>query len=204
MGELGRIYIIGLVVQFSIEGRPVLLPLFAAASVVMLRRLSSYRALRSSPWFAVTSVCAVITAVACVAAWIPALDLGACLWVAGIAMALGPGAYAGALHDWAVAQGWAPPAAKARTAQVLLLAVPAILAAGLAVVLVAVQPGPVGPDPSYSPASVFGRPLEGWVPGVVLMANAVILVVGLLKLRGASQLIRHSLRAQPDAELVEA
>lgn len=204
MGELGRIYLVSMFLTFTIDGRPVLLPFFAVAGLVYLGRLAAYGALRSSRWFAVTRVCAAVTVAGCVAAWIPPLDLGACLWVVGLAMALGPAAYVGALRDWSLAQGWAPPAAKARAAQVWFFGALGVLAAGLVALVVAVDPGPVGPDPSYSPSSLLGRPVEGWVPGVVFVVSAVLLVGGLLKLRGASQLIRHSLRAQPDATLVDA
>lgn len=205
MGQLGWVYLVGVFVQFSIAGRPVLLPFFAVAAAVYLTRLVPFGVFGRSRWFTLARVCAVVTAAASFASWIPALDLGACLSVSGVAMALGPGAYAGALRDWSVAQSWDPPAAKARAAQVLLLAVPAILAAGIAALVVFGDrsPASVEPSPSYTPSSVFGRPVEGWAPGIVLVVVAVILIAGLLKLRGASQLIRHSLRAQPDATFVE-
>jgi hypothetical protein len=136
-------------------------------------------------------------------ALVPAIEPGTPAAVVTLAMTVGVAAYAGTLRDWSLRQGWEPPAAKARTAQQWLAAAVAILVVALAVFVVAVEPGPAT-DPHYSPSTILGRPLDGSGPLAVLVVLAGVGLVGILKLRKASQLIRHSLRAQPDAELVDA
>lgn len=109
MGELGRVFILGMFVRLASDGRPILLPVFAVMAAVLLFRLGPYRALSASRWFLVTQVCAVTAAVASAASWLPSILVGAALVVVGAATFLGPAAYAGVLHDWSVAQGWALP-----------------------------------------------------------------------------------------------
>lgn len=79
-----------------------------------------------------------------------------------------------------------------------------MLVVGVTAFLLTADRGPSDPTEGFTPAAILGRPVEGWAPGVFIVVIAVVSIVGLLKLRAASQLIRHSLRAQPGADLVSA
>ncbi|MGN6694322.1 MAG: hypothetical protein ACTHN0_09100 [Aquihabitans sp.] len=203
MSQLGWTFILALFFQVRIGDRSLLLPFFGVGAIGLLVTLSRYKAFAASTWFRVTMACAVIGTAAAFVALIPVVEPGTPSAVTTLAMTVGLAAYAGVLHDWSVRQGWEPPAAKARTAQTWLAASAGILVVALAAFVISVDPGPAS-DEHYSPSTILGRPLEGWAPLVVLVVVAVTGLVGVLKLRKASQLIRHSLRAQPDAELVNA
>jgi hypothetical protein len=198
MKAAGWAYLLGLFLQFRIGDRSILLPFFAAACVVQLGKMRRSEALRSSPRFTATWVTGWVTVVAGFAAWLPSPVGGTASAAVGGAIFAGSALYAESLRDWSVAQGWEEPARRARSATWWLGAVGVLFAVALLALVVLVDPGPANPMSGYQPSTMFGRPLEGWAPGVVLVAISVVMIVGLVKLRGAQHLIRHSLRAQAD------
>ncbi|WP_421118042.1 hypothetical protein ACE2AJ_11610 [Aquihabitans daechungensis] len=196
-------FLFGMFLQVRIFDRSILLPFFAIAGVTYLHRLAAYGAFSRSPWFATARACGSLIVALGFAAWLPHPVGGTAGSLCGAAVFAGAAAYAGALGDWSARQGWVETEVKARAAVRWLLASIGIAAVALLVHLVLSDPGRARADSTYQPDTVFGRPLEGWGPGIAFILIAGASIVGLLKLRSTSQLIRHSLRAQPDPPLVE-
>ena len=203
MARLGGLFIVGAFFQLRVDDRSVLFPFIAVAGLVQLVLLARYRALSRSPWYAATVACAAVAGVAGFVALVPAIEPGGPSSVATDVATLGVVCWAGVLRDWSLAQGWAPPAAKAASARAWMLAAAVVFSVWLVTYVVVVEPGPAA-DAGYSPSVLFGRPLEGWTPLVAILVTAAFAITGLVKLRGASQAIRHSLRAQPEGVLVGA
>ncbi|MEO6987829.1 MAG: hypothetical protein ABI239_04200, partial [Aquihabitans sp.] len=114
----------------------------------------------------------------------------------------GSAGYAGALQQWCVRQGWEAPAVVARSAVQWMIATAVVVGIAIVVLLVTVEAGPPGPDLIMVPSTAFGRPLTGTGIGVGFVALLVMMIVAMLRLRKASQLIRHGLRAQRQTEFV--
>lgn len=203
MARLGGLFIVGTFFQLRVDDRSVLFPFIAVAGLVQLVRLAPYRALSRITWFAATVSCAAVACAAGFAALVPTIEPGGPSSVATLAATVGVVCWAGVLHDWSLAQGWGPPAAKAASARAWMLAAAVVFSAWLVTYVALVEPGPAV-DASYSPAVLFGRPLEGWTPIAAILVTSAFAITGLVKLRGASQAIRHSLRAQPAGVLVGA
>jgi hypothetical protein len=201
MGRLGWLVFLAYFVQFRLDDRSVLFPFFALAGLIELRRVASYRALSRSRWFEAARACGVVAAVAGFVALVPVVEPGGLSAIATASAGFAVFCWAGVLHDWSVAQGWSPPAEKAASARRWLLAGAVAFVLWLAAYVAAVEPGPALDD-RYSPSALFGRPVEGWTPPVAILVTAVLSIVGFVKLRRASQAIRHSLRLQPDGVLV--
>ena len=201
MKTLGTAVILGMFLQVRIFDRNVLFPFFAVACVVQLEKLGSYRALGRSRRFTTARACGYLVVVTGFAAWLPGPVGGTAGALGGWAIFVGLWGYAGALRDWSLLQEWMEPAAKARSAMAWLVATVGLSVAALLIHLIVSDPGVPAPTSNYSPSSIFGRPLVGWGPSIAVTAIAMASIVGLLKLRATSQVIRHSLRAQPDALL---
>ena len=204
MGLLGGTFIVVGVLQPSIDGRSVLLPFLGIALLIALIRVGRYERFRASPWFALSVGCVVLGIGLALVALLPGRGPRTPSTITLLRAFAGTTAYAGALRDWCRHQGWAPPAEKAIVARRWLGAATGLFLVGLVVVTITVQPTTV-PASEMMPTTAFlGRTFRGWAAEVVMAAALLTWLVGLLKRRGASQRVRHSLRAQPDAELVAA
>ena len=202
LAQLGWTFILAGFFQLSVDGRSILLPFFGAGLVVALARLGRYPALSSGASFAKARVCAVVGTALASIALIPSVDPRTPATLSMAATMVGSTAYAGAIDQWSVRQGWMPPARKASAATRWLAAATATFAVGLVVVVLTVEPLAREADATPPITGFLGRPFDGWAAELVVLAAFVVWVIGLAKLHGASKLIRHSLRAQPEAELV--
>lgn len=202
MRLLGRAYILGLLLQVRIDGRSILIPLFAVWCCVLLSRLRPHHELSDTAGVRLASGSAAVVAAGGFLSWVPAVEPGAMgvLLVAGIAV--GSAGYASAIEKLCLGRGWTEPAAAARSAVRWLVANTVAIAVAIGALLAFVSTGPADPDSSFTPSVMFGRPIDGVGATAGFLAIVVLWIVATIRLRKASQAIRQRLSAQTDLEPV--
>lgn len=199
MRRLGLVLILALLLQVRVDGRQLLLPLFAAAGAWWLRGLrplvESAEAVRA--WRAVVAA-AVAVAVVSVVAWLPSQEPGRATAAAALLTLLGLTPYGILFERWTAAQGWAAEADLFRRAWRGLVADAVVLVVGLGLLVALGEPASSTHAGPFLPDVVLGRRFEG--PAVVagLVVFSLMWAGAALTLQVASRTTRERLRALAD------
>lgn len=198
--RIGRVFILGLVLQPRISGQAVLLPLFGALMVWALFGLDRVaetadgrRGLRS------TAGAAVVVTLLGIGGWV-GIEPGGLSLVILFAFVAGVLLYAQFAQRWTLRAGWPEPAEHFRRSRINLVgvAVTTVLALAAAYTL-GNKPLPGSPDPDWWNL-VAGRVVgNGWV-----IAFFVLIFIGwvgaCVELEKGAKGLRNHLAEHPDAE----
>lgn len=203
--RLGLAYVVTLLLQLRIDGRPVLAWIQALAFLALLRPL---RELVSSPeaqraWRA-ASASAVVGVVVGIAALIPAVEPGTASLAEAIVLVFGTISYATLLSHWAQRDGRTESAAAFDRARRWLTATLVWIGVGASLQLALVER--VAPGTDVDPTEVlFGRSTHTSGALVVLAVLAAVWIPALVLLQRANREVRRGLvEAGPSAEVAPA
>ena len=202
--RLGLAYVLTLLLQVRIDGRPVLLGLQALVFVALLWPL---RQVAGSPeaqraWTAAFGSAVVGVAVGA-AALIPAVEPGVASLVGSILLVSGTISYTSLLSHWAHRSGWDDLRAAFDRARAWLAGSLVGIGAAVALLIVLVdrrQPG----EPADPTQVLLGRVVDGWGAFVVVIAVSVVWVAGAILLQVANRRARKGLVDQGDRTVVLA
>jgi hypothetical protein len=196
--RIGRVFILGLVLQPRVSGQAVLLPVFAALMVWALWGLQPVAtSAEGRRRLARTAGTAVIVTLLGLAGWFR-VEPGGLSVVVLFAFIVGVLHYAAFVRGWSERVGWVDAADHFRRARVNLWGVAVTTAVALAaVVILGDRPGP-GPEPSWWNLVAGHEVGNGWV-----IAFFVLIFIGWIgasiELERGSKAIRSALLADPDA-----
>jgi hypothetical protein len=196
--RIGRVFILGLVLQPRISGQAILLPIFAAAMVWVLWGLEPIAtSSEGRTRLARTAGTAVIVTLLGLAGW-ARVEPGGLSVVVLFAFIVGVLHYAAFARRWSESAGWAEAADHFRRSRVNLWGVAITTALALAAVLAfAERPGP-GPEPDWWNL-VAGREVgNAWVIGFFLLI-AIGWIGACIELEKGSKALRSALAAEPEA-----
>lgn len=201
MRLLGLWFVLALVAPVRVDGRSVLLPIFAVLVVVWLRRMrpivSSTRlrkAYRAAFWSAV------VVALGSALALVPAVEPGGASALLLLVIIFGTASYASLLAEWCREAHWSTARHKATVARTWLVVDLALVVVSIFTFLLLEDPGPEPAHPAFDQVhSMFARPLEGWLPVAVAVAIGLVWLVALVLLSAASKTIRQGLTKDPTA-----
>lgn len=201
--RIGRVFILGLVLQPRISGQAVLLPVFAAAMVWALWGLAP---VATSPegrrGLSRTAGMAVVVTLLGLAGWFR-VEPGGLSVVVLFAFIVGVLHYAAFMRGWCRRAGWSDAAEHFHRSRINLYGVAVTTALALVAVLVfADEPGP-GPEPEWW-NFVLGRSVgNAWVIGFF-----VLIFIGWIgasiELERGSKAARAALGAEPDVPAPKA
>ncbi|HWJ63266.1 MAG TPA: hypothetical protein VNS19_14950 [Acidimicrobiales bacterium] len=201
--RIGRVFILGLVLQPRISGQAVLLPLFGALMVWALFGLDQVaatpegrRGLRNA------SAAAVVVTLLGIAGWLGVEPGGLSLvvlftFVAGVLF------YAAFVQRWCVGAGWGEPAEHLRRARINLVGVAATTAVAVGAVVALADRPLAGTDPDWWNLVVGREVGNGWVIGFFLLVF-IGWVGACVELERGAKALRGILAEHPDAEVPTA
>jgi hypothetical protein len=195
--RIGRVFILGLVLQPRISGQAVLLPIFAAAMVWALWGLEPVATTPAGrKRLARTAGTAVIVTLLGLAGWVGA-EAGGLSLVVLIAFVVGVSHYASFARGWAEQAGWSAAADHFRRSRVNLWGVAITTAFALAAVLAFAQRSGPGPEPEWWNLVVGREVGNAWVIGFFVLI-AVGWIGACIELEKGAKALRAALAADPD------